>query len=851
MAAFNKKWNHLFLKRYSQCVALAPALLLGLNSGALARDFFDPAFMKSVGQSDPSSVPDLSIYSSKDAQSPGDYRVEVLLNNDYQETATIRFVEAKSAIPGEENNTVLAPCLSLDRLASYGLRLNAFPYLKENADGCANTEIIPDFAAEFNFNTQQLFVSIPQAALTSVAQGFIPESDFDDGINTLLANYQFNASKDFESENESYGLNLQSGLNLGPWRLRNLGSWNKEAGNSGSWESVYLYAQRNIIPLKSTLVVGESSSLSSIFDSVPFTGVQLASDIDMLPESLRGYAPIVRGIAKTNARVVVKQNGYQIYQAFVAPGAFEIKDMYATGGNGDLYVTVEEADGSQQNFIVPFASLPLMLREGQVEYEITSGKYRPYDGDIDETPFTQATVTYGAFSNTTLYTGMQAAANYQALAFGVGHNLGYLGAVSADVTQAWSTLKDEDKTTGQSWRVRYGKNILDTGTNVTIAGYRYSTEGYRTLSEVLNTYSNSEGISTYRLVRNRTNLTVNQSLGQGLGSISVTGLLEDYWDSKRRNSSLSLGYNGGWNRVNFYLGYSYSRYTWQDSNYTREKEDDHLFSLTVSVPIGEWLPNAYVSYQMTNSNPGSTDQYVSLSGVAMENNNLDWSVQEGYSNRESTSGGVYGTYRGSQGTVNGSYNYNQHSKQINYGASGGILLHANGLTLGQEMSDTAALIKAPGLSGVRLETDPTIKTDYRGYAIVPYLSPYRRTSITLDSTTLAGNMELPNATQKVVPTRGAIVRADFEGNIGHRAFLILKQPNGRYVPFGATATPLAGKGTQASIVGDNGMVYLSGLKEAGEILAKWGPDSGQSCKADYNLPATNEGVVQATVICRQ
>lgn len=91
-----------------------------------------------------------------------------------------------------------------------------------------------------------------------------------------------------------------------------------------------------------------------------------------------------------------------------------------------------------------------MLREGQMEYEITSGKYRPYDGNIDEKPFTQATISYGVLSNTTFYTGLQAASNYQALAFGAGQNLGDIGAVSADVTTAWSSKKDEDKTSGQS-----------------------------------------------------------------------------------------------------------------------------------------------------------------------------------------------------------------------------------------------------------------------------------------------------------------------------------------------------------------------------------------------------------------
>ncbi|MBK0560821.1 fimbria/pilus outer membrane usher protein, partial [Klebsiella pneumoniae] len=112
---------------------------------------------------------------------------------------------------------------------------------------------------------------------------------------------------------EYYSLNLQSGLNVGPWRIRNLSTWNKNNSDAGDWDSAYLYMQRSIRSINSNLVMGESSSLSTIFDSVPFTGIQLATDTTMLPESMRGYAPIIRGIAKTNARVVIKQNGYQVY----------------------------------------------------------------------------------------------------------------------------------------------------------------------------------------------------------------------------------------------------------------------------------------------------------------------------------------------------------------------------------------------------------------------------------------------------------------------------------------------------------------------------------------------------------
>ena len=843
-----KKMGGALSATYHTFFVLVPALALGLSANTLARDFFDPAFIKSVNQGDPSSIPDLSLYSTRDAQAPGVYRIDVILNNSLQETADIRFVDKKDPVTGAQK---LAPCLSIAKLTTYGLRSEAFPTLREDANGCADTSVIPDLTTDFNFNTQQLLISIPQAALSTIAQGFVSPDEFDDGINALLTNYQFSSGKDYEADNEYYNLNLQSGLNVGPWRLRNLSTWNKSAGTKSDWDSVYLYVQRSIVPLKSTLVMGESTSLSSIFDSVPFTGIQLATDTDMIPESLRGFAPIVRGIARTNARIVIKQNGYQIYQAFVAPGAFEITDLYSTGGNGDLYVTVEESDGSRQNFVVPYASLPLMLREGQMEYEITSGKYRPYDGNIDEKPFTQATISYGVLSNTTFYTGLQAASNYQALAFGAGQNLGDIGAVSADVTTAWSSKKDEDKTSCQSWRIRYGKNILETGTNITVAGYRYSTSGYNTLSDVMNTYSNRYGGYTPRSLRNRTNITVSQSLGAGLGSLSVSGIFEDYWDSKRHNNSLNIGYNGGFRRFNYYAGYSYSRYSWGNNGSGRYVEDDHVVSFNISIPLSEWLPNAYATYNATNSSPGSTDQYVSLSGVALENHNLDWNVQQGYSNREDASGGIYGNYRGSAGSVNAGYSYAKNSQLINYGLSGGVLVHADGITFGQEMSETAVLVKAPGLKNVRLENDATIETDSRGYAIIPYVTPYHRTNVTLDSTTLGNNMELPNTTQKVVPTRAAVVRANFAGNIGRRAFLILKRASGENVPYGATVTSTTDKNAQASIVSDGGMVYMSGLKDNGEVYAQWGSKAGQQCKAAYSLATEIEGIAQTTAVCHQ
>ena len=107
----------------------------------------------------------------------------------------------------------------------------------------------------------------------------------------------------------------------------------------------------------STLRLGQGWTDGTFFDSVSFIGGRLATDVRMLPGSRRGFAPSVSGVARTNARVTVTQNGALLYEATVPPGKFTFDDLYPTNAGGDLQVTIHEADGSQDTFTVPYATL--------------------------------------------------------------------------------------------------------------------------------------------------------------------------------------------------------------------------------------------------------------------------------------------------------------------------------------------------------------------------------------------------------------------------------------------------------------------------------------------------------------
>ncbi|GDX05847.1 fimbria/pilus outer membrane usher protein [Buttiauxella sp. A111] len=829
--------------------------ICGFSPVTYAREYFNPALLELDNPGQGSS--DLSVFEEGAGQAPGTYHVDIYVNDQEYDTRDIEFKMLKDGA-GKES---LQPCLSVGQLQDMGIKTVLFPELGDESVECARLSAIPQASAEFRFSQQQLLLSIPQAAIEQKARGYVPEKLWDNGIPAFLLNYSLSASNNYSRSNtgedgNSQYANLRPGINIGPWRLRNYSTWNRDSNGQDKWDSVYTYAQRSINALKSQLTLGDSSSPSDVFDSVPFRGAQLASDDEMMPDSLKGYAPVVRGIARTNAQVIIRQNGYIIYQSYVSPGAFEINDMYPTGSSGDLYVTIKEADGSEQVLVVPFASLPVLQREGRLKFAVTGGQYRSYDNQVDDTPFAQGTAIYGLPHGFTLYGGGQGSDKYRSVALGLGKNLGDFGALSTDVTQAWSSMKDMPEDSGQSWRVRYSKNIVQTGTNFAIAGYRYSTDGYYSLQEVMDTWRSDSLNTLVDRRRNRSEMTISQNLWENAGSLSLSWVSEDYWSSDRTMRSIGGGYNNAWNGISYGLNYSYnenSRGSGDGSNSGKVYDRDQIFSLNISIPLDHFLPRTYASYNLNTSKSGNTTQTVGLNGTTLADNNLSWSVQEGYGSQGAgNTGNLNADYRGTYAELTAGYAYDQNTQRVNYGVQGGVLVHEDGVTFGQPLGETVALVKAPGASGVGISNQTGVKTDWRGYAIVPYTSPYRRNQVQLNTETLPENVDLELTNQNVVPTRGAVVRASFVANVGQRAMMTLLRMNGTPVPFGAIVTNMSEQNAQSFIVGDNGQVYLTGLADQGTLLAKWGSTPDQQCQIQYVLPekASEDGIVISTGKCR-
>lgn len=308
--------------------------------------------------------------------------------------------------------------------------------------------------------------------------------------------------------------------------------------------------------------------------------------------------------------------------------------------------------------------------------------------------------------------------------------------------------------------------------------------------------------------RSRVEGTLTQSLGRDYGNLYLTLSRQQYWHTDDVERLMQFGYSSSWKRLSWNVSWSYSNTARQGTgnNHASDNTSEQIYMLSLSVPLSGWWGNSYATYSVSqNDNSGSSHQ-LGLSGTALERNNLSWNLMQSYNSHDDEVGGNMSlTYDGSYGTVNGSYNYSQNSQRLNYGIRGGILAHSEGVTLSQELGETIALVKAPGAAGLEIDNMRGAATDWRGYTVKTQLNPYDENRVAIsDNYFSKSNIELDNTVVTMVPTRGAVVKAEFVTHVGYRVLFRVLNANGKLVPFGAIAAIQDASLADSGIVGDRG-----------------------------------------------
>lgn len=793
----------------------------------------------------------LSRFNKLNAIDPGSYTVDLFINNRFVERTPVQFVEVAQSD--------IQPCLPRALLEGAGVLSTA---ISDKADQKCEllSSTVPGASSYFDFSQLRLDVSMPQSSISREPRGFVSAQSLDAGDTIGFINYsanQYHVSRSATNvkDTDSSYLSLNSGLNLGLWRLRQQASLRYDSQTGTDWNSTRTYVQRALPSLRSELTAGEGYTSGRFFSGIGFRGVQIGSDDRMLPESVRGYAPTVRGIAKSNAKVTVRQNGSVIYETTVAPGPFEISDLYATNYNGDLEVSVEEADGSISQFTVPFSAVPESLRPGSSRYSVSVGKTSDV-GDNDA--FGEATYQRGLTNSITTNTGFRIAEGYQALVLG-GVYANWLGAFGLDATYSRADLPQEGLLDGWMARLSYSRTFTPTNTTLSIAGYRYSTEGYRDLGDVLGvreslrTGENWES-SSY-LQRSRVEISVNQSL-QSFGSIYISGSTQDYRNGRERDTQLQIGYSNTLsNSVS--LSLSVSRQSTGTYQQTRKggydgRPDEHVSGgswnsytpgttetvslLSVSFPLGSPSKSntPTLSSSVSHSANFGNMYQTSLSGTADAEQTLSYGVdisRDANQKQNTWSGNLQ--KRLPKTSLGMSASKGEGYWQTSGSARGAIAIHSGGVTFGPYLGDTFALVEAKGASGAKIMNGQDTTIDDAGFALVPSLTPYRYNTVAINPEGMNQKTELDDGQRRVAPYAGATVKVKFKTRSGNALLIKALLANNQTAPMGADV--LDENGNIIGMVGQGSQAYLRSEKPKGTLTLRWGEHPQEQCSLTYDV----------------
>lgn len=699
-----------------------------------------------------------------------------------------------------------------------------------------------------------LQVSVPQALLNYSDPDWTPPSQWDDGIPGILFDYTLsgNLYSGRNSTNNgavsSYGT---AGANYNSWRLRS--NYQTSLYNSGYGENkrqfstTALYVTRALKDVGAHLTIGKNYFQSDVFNSLNYRGAAIVSDDRMLPPALRGYAPRLTGVARTNARVIITRGDSIVYERMVPPGPFVIEDL-TNATSGQLTMTIREENGEEQTSTIETSNVPFLTRSGHVRYKAMLGQLDQSYGAFKPMLAT-AEASIGILSGISLFGGaILTDKDYYAFNSGIGYDMSVLGALSVDVTHARAQVNDQNLV-GESYRFNYSKVFDSIDSQITFAGYRFSEKNYLSLDNLASMKVAPDFAATSK---ESYNLVASKNF-RDLGlSVNLLYNRQTYWqdvsDSNSYGLSVSKSFDiGSLKNVNAYV--SVNRTEFKTNFLSQEQKNNNTVYLGLSIPLNS---QSYLStgMQLNNSRVSPSVSYTNSA-----NPRNIWSI-----GASTSSPNFY-----SQSNLNGNIVQNRDTYAAAFNASinkdnyylggnikSGITATQHGIAVHRDgyAGNTRLMVDTNGIEGVYVGSqgvNQSLPTNAQGITLLNNVPDYYRTDYTIDTNRLPDDVENTNANIQMVLTEGAIGYRKLNLYRGIKALLKLTDAQGKVIPFGTPVDDSQQK-RQVGVVGENGEVYVSGIGAGARLIALDG--EGQQCT--FTLPNQNFSLSSAVPLtCRR
>lgn len=705
----------------------------------------------------------------------GEYLLDIYFNKEKTGRERINF----------EQGQPQGQCYSKDFLArhSIALKQDAFAPYYDPSGNCFRINDHPDASVELDPAKQTLRFKLPQGLIADSGNQLM--SQWDHGTRGANIQYSYRGS-----QSGRYGLTqfgeIGGNVNVGRWVL----SGRAYKYNDDEMTLAQYRLSTAIAALRGEAGIGKMQLQASLINGFAFDGVSLVSDNQMTPWLSQSYAPVISGIARTEAVITVRQQGYIIYSQNVPPGPYALRNLTGVA-SGDLEVTVREDDGSETVDVYPVSILPSLLRPGHLNYSLAAGRKALRVGNQDdyEGTFALAAADYGmAFF--TLNTSVLLDKNYQNIGTGLTRSFGAWGALSAtaNVSSAQSLSGDERR--GYTVSFKYAKNVLK-DTTLQIAGYRYASQDYM---DYVDFYP---GIDGGKGIKNRLEAFMTHRNERTLYSGSIWR--QNDWQGKAGvGASLRMSHPVGAVTVTANLNYGVVQ---QQQN--RAGSKTLSAGLSFSVPFSFLERNSHSTTSLSASRGGDFTANSNVSGALTDRTR--YSVNAG---RSQGVNNTYASFSHGFDAMNTSVSVSDSAgrRTVTGSVSGSVIQAGNSRPVFTRIqNETVAVVSTQGLSRARFGRS---QADSNGNAVVT-LTPYNRNTVKIDATDLPYMIELDTTAHNVVPTRRSVHQLKFDHRQINRYILKVRVggSSSRLAPFNSVA--LGGDGQQLGFVTEGGVLMLS------------------------------------------
>ncbi|BDH45327.1 porin [Salmonella enterica subsp. enterica serovar Choleraesuis] len=725
----------------------------------------------------------------------------------------------------------------LSILAEDASKLNIRTDDLPNADGYIQLASREGLKYDYDPLSQTLNISASRARLAGdqklddnpQSANYLHEDQLSTPVKGMAVNYSLFASHDDENQYLT-GYTEARTFGIGPGFLSS--SFNTKmtdhstpGDNTGTRRLMTYWNWENVDKMLS-LTVGDSySSSQSWTRSVRFGGINLAHGYDTQPNVNTSTQDILTDTVTVPSTVDLYVQGIKSSSKEVNPGQFTLNTAPILSGTGSAQVVITDINGQQRVVNLALYGTNQLLSAGLTTWNLNAGwvrqdySYKSFNYNSDFV--TVGDLRHGVSNDLTLETHSEQGANLNNLGAGANYLISpKLGIVHGDVS--WGRERSDS---GKQWGAGWQWN--NRSLNFSLSHIQRDRE-YRDISAIA-----------------ENTLATREDSGFVGWSVPVVGTLGASWIN-RKYPEANTQYAGlSWSK-------SFSEHLIVSTSFTQSLSQDRDKTLYVNIDIPLFSSRDNLMLQHNHDSSGSSEQ-VSLSH-SLESNRPGWGWNA--SMRNGTNDERHLTVQRRNTWSDMELGMNKYSGESEYygSMSGAVGLFMGHLYATRELGDAFVLVDTEGVPDVpvMLEHQPVGKTDSNGRIFLNNLRPYQKNHLNINALNLGLDYRAPYTALEAIPRRngGALVKFDVYRASG--ILMTARLSSGQVVPFAAQVqvsdsqgkTPT--RGTDATVVGYDGNIYLEDAPAGGKAHVTW--DNGQ---CTITLPPPQSGAtIKRDVICQ-